>query len=66
MTKEARNANVVFNKSGGNASKNSYTSRVIIPSKWTKQMNITAEDRSVIIEFDDETNEIIIRKGRME
>ena len=66
VAKEARNANVVFNKSGGNASKNSYTARLIVPSKWMKQMNVTAEDRGVIIEYDDEKDEITVRKGQLE
>lgn len=62
MTKERRFANVIFNKSGGNAGGKAITNRVTIPSVWTRKMGITAEDRSVVIEYDDVKQVIVIKK----
>ena len=47
-----RTAKITFNKSGGNASKNSYTNRLTIPTSWIKAMGITKDDRNVILSFE--------------
>lgn len=57
---EQRETRVIFNKSGGTASKNSTTARVTIPNTWIKELGITPEDRRVIITLD--VNKIIIEK----
>ena len=57
---DIRNAKINFNKSGGNASKNSYTSRLTIPTSWIKEMGITEENREVKLVIED--NKIIIEK----
>ena len=49
---DTRNAKINFNKSGGNASKNSYTSRLTIPTSWIKAMGITQDDRNVVLKFE--------------
>ena len=51
-----RNLNISFVKSGaGNISP-----RLILPISWIKEMNITEEERSVMVEFDGE--KIIVKK----
>ncbi|HBF2805572.1 TPA: hypothetical protein KN238_000153 [Clostridioides difficile] len=57
---EQRKAKVIFNKSGGNSSENSYTNRVTIPTMWIKYLDITKSDREVLLTFDG--NKIIIEK----
>lgn len=57
---EQRILKVIFSKAGGNASKNSYTAKLSIPSKWLEKMQITKEDREVLVSFQD--NKIIIKK----
>ena len=53
---EQRETRVIFNKSGGTASKNSTTARVTIPNTWIKELGITPEDRRVIITLDVKRN----------
>ena len=51
-----RKLNISFVKSGaGNISP-----RLILPISWIKEMNITEEERSVMVEFDGE--KIIVKK----
>lgn len=52
MTKDIKKAKVIFNKSGGTASKNAITNRVTIPTTWIQKMNITHDDREVILRFE--------------
>lgn len=56
---EKRVLKIIFNKSGGTAV-NGVTSRITIPTKWIKELEITEDNREVYAEFDGET--IIIRK----
>lgn len=58
---EQRKANIIYSKAGGNAGKGSYNTKVSIPKSWADRMGFSIEDRSAILEFDDET--ITIRKG---
>lgn len=48
---EERKAKVLFNKSGGNASRNAVTNRITIPTSWIKEMGITRDNREVVLEF---------------
>lgn len=57
---ENRKAKILFNKSGGTASKRGTTNRVTLPTLWIKEMGITFEDRNVLLTFDGQ--QIIIRK----
>lgn len=52
--------NVMFNKAGGNASKNAYTYRISLPADAIKALGATPEDRSVVLEIED--NKVVIRK----
>ena len=49
---EERNANVIFGKAGGNASKNSYTCKLSIPKTWVDRMGVRLDSREVKICFD--------------
>lgn len=49
---EKRNANVMFAKAGGNASRNAYTCRISLPKTWVDRMGLNPERREVEIAFD--------------
>lgn len=57
---ETRILNIMFNKAGGNASKNSISNKISIPSKWVKEMGLTKTNRSVKVTYDGD--KIIIEK----
>lgn len=57
---EERKLNIIFNKSGSG----SINTKVSLPVTWVKQMGITKDDREVIAEFDEEKQEIIIKKQK--
>lgn len=61
---EKRNAKILFNKSGGTASKNGITNRVTIPTTWIKEMGITQDNRNVVLKF--ENGSITIEKCNKE
>lgn len=61
---EKRKLNVIFSKAGGNASKNSYNTKITLPKVWLDIMQITPEDKEIIAEFDGE--KIIIKKSSKE
>lgn len=50
----------MFNKSGGTASKGSYSPKISIPKSWLDDMNITIDEREVIAVYKDK--KIIIQK----
>lgn len=58
--KEQRELKVMFNKSGGTASKNSYSPKISIPKSWLDDMNITLDEREVNAVYEDK--KIIIQK----
>lgn len=58
---EERKLNVMFNKAGGNAGKNSLTTRISLPKAWLDILQITPDEREVILQFDGE--KIIIKKS---
>ncbi len=41
--------NVIFNKSGGNASKNAVNYKINIPADMIRELGVTEEDRSVML-----------------
>lgn len=44
--------NVIFSKSGGNASKNSVNYKINIPVDIIRELGITKDDRTVILKCD--------------
>lgn len=57
---EERKLNIIFNKSGSG----SINTKVSLPVTWIKQMGITKDNREVIAEFNEEKQEIIIKKQK--
>jgi hypothetical protein len=57
---EKRKVNIMINKVGGNASKNALNYRISLPSAWMKELNVTANNRSLDIIFDKESRKIIL------
>lgn len=49
---ENRKANMIFGKTGGNASPNSYTCKLSIPKSWVDRMGLNPESREVELSFD--------------
>ena len=58
--KDHRELKVMFNKSGGTASKNSYSPKISIPKSWLDDMGVTFEKREIIANY--ENNKITIEK----
>lgn len=59
--KEERKLKVMFNKSGGTASKGSYSPKLSLPKAWIDEMGITLEEREVNVTFENEV--ITIKKS---
>lgn len=57
---ERRELKVMFNKSGGTASKNSYSPKISIPKSWLDDMGVTLDEREIIVTY--ENGQIIIKK----
>ncbi len=55
---DKRDLNISFGKSGAG----NITPRLTLPKKWIDKMGISQENRQVEVEFNENTNEIIIRK----
>lgn len=53
--------NVLFNKPGGTAGKGAVMARITLPSDYVKALNITQDDKSVIIGLHGDT--ITIKKA---
>jgi len=60
ITMERKIAKIIFNKSGGTASKNGITNRITLPTSWVTSLGITQEERNV--EMTLEEDKIIIKK----
>lgn len=56
--------NVIFNKAGGNASKNAMTYKISIPADMIRELGVTEDDRSVIL--DCENGILTIKKAPAE
>lgn len=50
--------NIMINKVGGNASKSAVNYRISLPAEWIKKLGVSVEDRTVQLEF--KNNTIII------
>lgn len=55
---EERELKISFGKSGNGGR----VTRLTIPIKWIDGMEITPEERNVLVSYNEETQEIIIRK----
>lgn len=55
---EERELKITFGKAGNGGR----VTRLTIPIKWIDGMEITPEERNVIVSYNEETKEIIIRK----
>ena len=53
--------NVMFEKAGGNASKNAYTCRISLPVDAIKALGVKPEDRAVMLTI--EENKVVITKA---
>lgn len=61
---EKRKANMIIAKAGGNASQNAYNCKVSIPKIWADKLGVTAEDKTLQLEFHGDM--IIIRKSNFQ
>jgi hypothetical protein len=52
---------VLFNKPGGTASKNAIMARVTLPPEYVKALNITQEEKEIVISL--EKDKICIKKA---
>lgn len=59
MNKAKRN--IIFNKAGGTAGKDSVTYKLNIPADMVNGLGVTSESRSVTLEFD--KDKIVIKKA---
>jgi len=57
---ESRKMNVMINKAGGKASAGTLNYRISIPNIWAQGLNITKENRSVVMTYDSDKKEIRI------
>lgn len=55
---EQRNLKISFGKSGNGGR----VARITLPVKWLDSMKIIPEDRTVIVNFDSKTKEIVLKK----
>lgn len=58
--KDSRELKIMFNKSGGNKSGNSYSPKLSIPKVWLDDMEITLDEREVVVVY--ENKKITIKK----
>ena len=49
---EKINRNIIIGKAGGTAGKSSVNYKISLPADWVKQIGITPDDKSVVMEFD--------------
>lgn len=54
--------NIIIAKAGGTAGKNSVNYKISLPAEMVKEMGITADNRSVLVSFDN--GKIIIEKKK--
>ena len=57
---EERKMRVIFGQDG----RGGVNSKVSIPITWLRKMEITPEERNVILQFDEENEQIIIKKQK--
>lgn len=57
---EERRLKVNFTKSGAG----NYTPRTSLPKSWCDKLNITQEEREIIVIFDENNQQIIVKKAK--
>ena len=57
---DKRDLNAMFGKSGSG----SYTPKVSFPMTWFRKLGITQEDRAIEVFFDEENEQIILKKAK--
>lgn len=60
---EKREAKLIVNKSGGTSYGNTF--RATLPSSWVRKMGLGEEEKYILLEFNEEKEEIIIRKHKV-
>ena len=55
------NRNIMINKAGGTAGKNSVNYRISLPANMIKELGVNEEDRTVTVRYEDK--KIIIEKS---
>jgi len=58
MKIESRDLKVTFSKSGAG----NFTPKTTLPKKWCDKLNITKDERDIIIIFDEENEQMVIKK----
>ena len=56
---EKRELNISFAKAG-----NGKNARVVVPIPWLRKLNITEEERQIDLIFDEENQQLIIKKRK--
>lgn len=51
---ETRKVNLIVGKVGGNASDSAESYKIAIPTKWIKEMNLSKEQKDILLSFDGE------------
>lgn len=55
--------NIIMGKAGGTAGKNSVNYKISLPAEMVKALGVTAEDKSVLVDFVD--GNVIIKKKKL-
>lgn len=56
---EKRELNISFAKAG-----NGKNARVVVPIPWLRKLNITEEEREIDLIFDEENQQLVIKKRK--
>lgn len=57
---EERELRVIFSKDGRGAT----NTKITLPVKWVRNMGVNPEQREVILQYDEENEQIIIKKAK--
>ncbi|MCI8640326.1 MAG: AbrB/MazE/SpoVT family DNA-binding domain-containing protein [Clostridia bacterium] len=57
---EERELRVIFSRDGRGAT----NTKITLPVKWVRDMGVNPEQREVILQYDEEKQEIIIKKQK--
>lgn len=57
---EERELRVIFSKDGRGAT----NTKITLPVKWVRSMGVNPENREVILQYDEENEQIIIKKTK--
>ena len=57
---EERELRVIFSKDGRGAT----NTKITLPVKWVRKMGVNPEQREVVLQYDEENEQIIIKKQK--